>query len=113
MGKKNEGNVSALAEAEGYRDTFREAAERARASTGVDEAFVTRIEARFATIEQEISEAKNDVVIQNLVDRCEELERLRAYLYPAQRLRSRHKHTLPTCGTGMSRLRSSARSTTT
>jgi hypothetical protein len=71
-----------LAEAQGYRATFREAVERARASGTVDQEFIGRIEAQFETLEQQIRATTDEEIIGNLCDRAEELERLRAYVLP-------------------------------
>jgi hypothetical protein len=40
------------------------------------------VEARFAALEEEIKATTDDEVLANLVERAEELERLRAYIYP-------------------------------
>jgi hypothetical protein len=80
---QNEAQVaSKLAEAQGYRATFREVVERARASGGVDQVFVDRIETQFGVLEEQIQTTTDEEVLQNLCDRAEELERLRAYVLP-------------------------------
>jgi len=71
-----------LAEAQGYRATFREAVERARASGAVDQGFVDRIESQFRVLEEQVQATTNEDLLENLCDRAEELERLRAYVLP-------------------------------
>jgi hypothetical protein len=80
---------AAVAEAEGYRYTFLEAAARASGSTGLrktEKEWVAEIEQLFAAIATDIRNATDASVIQNLVSRAEELERLRAYVYPAHEI---------------------------
>lgn len=84
--EQNEAQVARkLAEAQGYRATFREVVERARASGAVgavDQAFVDRIETQFGVLEAKIQATTDEDVLQNLCERAEELERLRAYVLP-------------------------------
>ena len=80
---QNEAQIATkLAEAQGYRATFREAVERARASGAVDQVFVERIETQFGVLEEQIKATTDEEVLDNLCDRAEELERLRAYVLP-------------------------------
>jgi hypothetical protein len=82
--KAENGNqaIARLAEAQGYHATFKEVVERARASGPVDQEFIDRVEKEFSAVETQIQEATEDVVLDNLRDRAEELERLRAYVLP-------------------------------
>jgi hypothetical protein len=75
-----------LAEAQGYRATFHEAVERARASGTVDQAFTERIDAQFEALEKQIQATTDENILENLCDRAEELERLRAYVLPEQEI---------------------------
>jgi hypothetical protein len=75
-----------LAEAQGYQATFHEAVERARAAGAVDEAFSDRIEAQFQELEKQIRATSEQDILDNLCDRAEELERLRAYVLPEQEI---------------------------
>lgn len=77
---------SKLAEAQGYRATFHEAVERGRAAGDVDEDFIERIDGQFGALEKHIQATTDETILENLCDRAEELERLRAYVLPEQEI---------------------------
>jgi hypothetical protein len=85
MRKKRAAEIAAwLSEAQGYRATFHEVVERARASGKVDQEFVDRLDQQFNDLEKQMTSADDpgDEVLESLCERAEELERLRAYVFP-------------------------------
>jgi len=75
------------AEVGGYRATYMDAVARAKAAGGgIDAAEVEKVDKEFAALTAALVEGTTDEVRANLVDRAEEIERRRAYVYPKQEI---------------------------